>query len=652
MITDEGEEFGEPPPYPEALSTLEAEVQIVNPTQGLLRMRYCGKPNLLPHERSNTHLVMVLDVSGSMERRAVGEQGGTKTPLAYYQLDLAVHAVKAMARRLSPGDVLTVLAFSDSVAVVADCLPIDGTTNFEDLTYKLDALKPESVTNMGPAIDKAFDRVGAVATACVLNNVVVFLTDGQPTDSNEHARRVKRRVAASAVPLTFHTVAFGQADMDVKMLRDMAVAGGGLFYYIDGTNMVGTVASALMASVATETHNSIVLTSTAIGGYVPHIACTFGTSVSEAVPLGSLSFDRERVVLLTFPEPIFPGAVIDLMVQANTLDRRGSVAQVPVLIAVEAPSSEIGKLSVSRLVAELVLAHSLGELTGKYHQGRNAPLMLNPEPLGLAHMYSDLQDTLEAQVKPALSQRYWHTWGERYTAFLASGLAHQTKTNFKCQAVQRFGTPEFQTLYDQSSDVFDTIKLREPRVTTANSRGSACTVLKSAASINQASGGCYHGNSSVVLDNGTEVKVADVEPGARLAGGTVVRMILETVLTDPTVFVQLGGLLITLFHPVRSEGQWVYAHQAKSALLTTVAGGVMRSFLLEDGIEIEVEGVWTAALGHGVKDVPVLSNPFWGDTIRTTMQRRSEQLGGAQVITVNDADLVRNADGAVCGMQW
>jgi len=582
------------------------------------------------------HLCMVLDTSGSMRQRSQAEIGDEKVDLAYYQLDLVVHSVKAMAKSLREGDLLTVVAFDNQARVLMHAKPMGPAADLASLFRALDGLEANGCTNMRPAF--------ALATDCLRetnlrtgNNVMVFLTDGQPTDGTDLVQRVQRRVAQLPFHLTVHTVAFGRSYMDVVMLRDMARATGGRFVYLDGPNMMGTVTSALLANILTETHCDLRLVP-ADGTELPAVSGAFQVPGDQSVALGSLRANQPRAFLLTFDADHAPGSLVAIAVTAKRLDGTGVTETLPLPCMGPKASETTGKLQ-----AEIVTACCLLEPVEKDLRG-----------LDVAARAPRLNTNLK-EVTLGLDPAAWPAWGDKYVPALGSALWHQSYYNYKDVATHCFGGPTFRAQYTANDDAFDHIPMRAPRSDGVLLRAAygipRPTVLQTASALNNASGGCYYGSSQVRMSDGSSMRVDEVTVGMTLAYGAKVEMILETVLTGPTQFEQVGSLVITPWHPIQWTDGWVFPAQLSGSGQVVHSTGCMRSFLVAPGETVTVEGIVTAALGHGVTGTKVLSHPFWGNSIRSIMRANAGRAVNG-VLQVSADNLVLDNNQQVVGLQW
>lgn len=191
--------------------------------------------------RSPLNLSIVLDRSGSMT-------GG--------KLEAAKEAAALLVRRLSPRDVVSVVAYDDDVYDVAP--PAAGDAQ-ADLTRRIDTIETGGSTNLsggwlrGREFAAAGKKDGTVSR-------VLLLTDGLANVGITDAQQLTGLCAkAKDDGIATTTIGFG-SDYDEKLLRAMADAGGGGTYYIERPDQAPSVFEAEIAGLLTLAAQNISIT--------------------------------------------------------------------------------------------------------------------------------------------------------------------------------------------------------------------------------------------------------------------------------------------------------------------------------------------------------------------------------------------------------
>lgn len=171
------------------------------------------------------NLSMVLDRSGSM--------GGAK-------LRHARKAAAFLVRRLRPDDVVSVIAFDDSVITIAE--PATGSAQ-AGLAREIESIHSGGSTNLSGGWLRGRELVSrngttrhepanAPAKKDSINRVIL-MTDGQANVGvTDPAQLVELCRQGFAHGITTTTIGFGE-DYDEELLRGMAESGGGHSYYIE-----------------------------------------------------------------------------------------------------------------------------------------------------------------------------------------------------------------------------------------------------------------------------------------------------------------------------------------------------------------------------------------------------------------------------------
>jgi Ca-activated chloride channel homolog len=173
-------------------------------------------------DRLPLNLSLVLDRSGSM-------WGG--------KLEAARAAAALLVRRLAPADVVSVVAYDDSVQTVAP--PATGAAQ-ADLPRRIEAIETGGSTNLSGGWLRGRELVAQNRLERGVNRVIL-LTDGLANVGITDADRLTGLAAGGkADGVTTTTIGFG-SDYEETLLRGMADAGGGNMYYIETTDQAAAI---------------------------------------------------------------------------------------------------------------------------------------------------------------------------------------------------------------------------------------------------------------------------------------------------------------------------------------------------------------------------------------------------------------------------
>ena len=159
-------------------------------------------------QQKSLALVLVVDKSKSMEKEN--------------RLALAKEAAKKVAGVLQPRDQVGVLAFGDQSQWISRLAPLD---NKEEVLARIDKLSAEGLTNMYPAVERAYL---ALSQADADSRHAILLTDGVPTPGDFDA--VARRMAEAGI--TVSTISLGSG-ADQTILKDISRLARGNHHHVD-----------------------------------------------------------------------------------------------------------------------------------------------------------------------------------------------------------------------------------------------------------------------------------------------------------------------------------------------------------------------------------------------------------------------------------
>lgn len=299
--------------------------------------------------RSPLNLSLVLDRSGSMSDG---------------KLEAAKEAASLLVRRLSPRDVVSVVAYDTHVLDVA--APAAGHAQ-ADLTRRIDAIETGGSTNLSGGWLRGREFAARGKKGGTVSRVLL-LTDGLANVGITAAPQLTGLCAAAKGDgITTTTIGFGE-DYDEKLLRAMADAGGGGTYYIERPDQapgvfeseIDGLLSLAAQNIAVTVHAAEATKLVAVRNDYPAEETADGLRVA----MGDLYAREPKTLLIEFFVPGIdetPEAKLaTVVVEAHVLTEGGGVEKRTVTLTIASPLSAAGhvepEVRKEMLLADAALA--------------------------------------------------------------------------------------------------------------------------------------------------------------------------------------------------------------------------------------------------------------------------------------------------------
>ena len=538
-------------------------------------------------------IIPVVDVSMSMDAVAKVRDSGKKMETEYTILDLVKYSLKVIAKSLQSDDMFGLVTFSDTAEMVID--PIKVSEKNEDYIMEtIDGMRTIGMTNMWSGLKLAIE------TAKNHQNVsILLLTDGMP---NSHPP-LGYKDAFKRNPIMFddvgvHVFTYGYSDMDTDLMFDISRRYNGTFNYISDPSMIGTVFVNTMANILS-------------------LACREIKCPAINASFGQLNYGQPRhFVLAENPQEILV---------LNTPIR---VDPVPADFAAEKYHFHM-------------LRRKLGELLNNFFNDKLNLESLKAEIKATNWDMSPLiKKDVEGEVTKALDGVAYDKWGKYYLRSLFSCHEREWRNNFFDESIQGYGCGmTFKEHARRLEEIFEKLPVQKPsrkrpltfgagpvRATACGygggmmlgSRGGSARTLSvsnmSETFMNKAAG-CISGNTTVITNNGTYVKVKNLKAGDILSGNNE---IINVVKGPPVPMIKYNGFWITPYHPVFNKGdEWAFPIEETKEpikfkmvesswnLITTSGSFYVLGFGMDQATKV-------IALGHGIVDDMVASHPYLG----------------------------------------
>ncbi|CAF2458351.1 unnamed protein product [Rotaria sp. Silwood2] len=613
--------------------------------------------------RSSCDICCVVDTSGSMAVQAE-IQNDANEKFGLSQLDLVKHAIKTIIHSLQSEDRLSLVSFANSATVLFKLTKMNEDGKSSALAA-LERLEDIGQTNLWDGLRTGLDILSKGQRTVGSNAALFLLTDGCPNiePPRGHLPTLEKLKKKTNFTCTINTFGFGY-DLDSKLLEDIAIMGNvGSYAFIPDGSFVGTIfvnaMSTLLATVATNVqicvHGQRIEPSDYTRWY--SMAVVHHDTLFD---LGSITYGQSKDLLIPLPPQSLSNCKFSLIY--DTLQEKKKSIKFD--INMNPPKADLHLVAQNKFRLQFV------------HCVRTALEAMRPQPNNSTttneqsdaamnrlkqleeemktyadendQFVKDLLSDLTGQVQQALTNADWFKkWGVHFLPSITRAHLLQYCNNFKDPGIQNYGRGGlFSTIRDEMDTIFCSLPAPKP------SQKPGVQIDMSV--FHNASGGCFYGECTVRLMNGTTKLIKNVLPGDRIAphGGVVNYVIKTKCQTNKAKMVVLdNGLIITAWHPIRVNNQWIMPCSLVSAP-TEISCEEVYNFALDQGHTMFVNDIECVTLGHGFKD-DVVGHAYYGTqrVIEDLRQLDNEQ-NNSGIIEITQDILIRNKQtGLVSGLR-
>lgn len=565
--------------------------------------------------------ICVIDISGSMNEEATLNTGIEKAPFS--RLDLVKHSVKTVACMLSDNDYLGLVAFNEAASTI---MPLTRMTELGKSVAKdaIDRLDAEGQTNIWDALRSSIGIVGANPGCRCLNTCILLFTDGIPNVNPPRGIMRSLNNLVKSVPRVFsiHTFGYGY-QLDSELLLDIATAGFGSYNYIPDSSMVGTVFINFVSNtLASAAKNVFIILKSEVSKLR---GLGFETDVARLQVCSSV-YEQRRDLIMEF-EPKTDGS---FFFEAEMCYSRKSVKKtINSYICVD---KLMFNLALSRsLFCDFVLKALAQQISSKKGLEELAKIKPALEALPTKdHEYvkallRDITSTVESegQVTKAFSKPDWFDkWGKHYVRSLIRAHQMQKCHNFKDCGVQNYGGKVFREFQDKTEEIFGTLPapkpsnkiVREGKLLYASAPAPVVYKNVNMRDYIDMSAGCFDGEGLLLLSNGQYKRVKELVKGDEIVNSdgkiTKVVALVITMVKNDLELINLNGVLITPWHPVRIAGEWKFPQSLKQSERKYC--DVIYNLVLDTTHVATINGLDVVTLGHELKVNKVVEHAYFG----------------------------------------
>lgn len=282
----------------------------------------------------------------------------------------------------------------------------------------------------------------------------------------------------------------------------------------------------------------------------------------------------------------------------------------------------------------------------------NDPLM-NPN---WYELIIDLENDVNEQISLAFSTpEYWRKWGQAYWQTIAIALDKQYSANFKDKCLQYFGNEIANQEYERICDIYDSMPMIKP----SGSIAKRTTSIPQYASVfNNASGGCFHPNSKIILETGEIITLIQLEQILRNENNirilknnneyVKIDKLIKINMNKETEFCQINKVILTPTHPIWYNEQWIHP-KSIAPIITLNVECVYNIILQKNQDEIRetsllVNNEICIALCHNIQNDEIATDTFWGsEKFVDELKRLYSEYNNTSIIEIKH-QFIRNSE--------
>jgi len=557
-------------------------------------------------------LVIVIDVSGSMNAAAYVEQDKRQIDVGFTILDITKHAIKTVIESLNNNDKISIVTFSDTAKVVCGMTNITN-SNKTYLKSLVSNLRTEGCTNVWAGLSMGLKQFSNIENNNVCNKSLMFMTDGIPSEHLLPPRGIveslNRSLKSMTIKPTIYTFGFGYS-LDTKVLADIANSGNGTFSFIPDSGFVGTIIIHAMANIKTACGTNTNVKITTNGD--TKIKKIYGYNNTNCVKLNTINYGQNKEFAIEF-ENDKPDYSIELEYNSYTNN-------ITIVKAIKEDYKDN-----TDIIMRLEFVELLQKIIDTMPNKNTASIYIN-DYITKYNNNSLIVNDLKDQVIMAIStDAIYGKWGKNYLYSLMFAHKEQRCNNFKDKSVSVYGGTLFNELVDKIDEIYANMEPPKPsnqvRNCDVSTKSNGITknpttdsVLQFKQSFHNASGGCFHENSDVHVYPNNIKKCKEIVKGDMVFTNynyskvlCVIKIKCNNNISNMVMYNE--GLTITPYHPIMCD-EWRFPITLIDS--EDVYCEYMYNFVLENKHIIVIGNTMCATLGHGFTDNDVIKHDYYG----------------------------------------
>ena len=618
-------------------------------------------------------IILVIDHSGSMNQAIEAKDaGGNCVENGFSVQDIVNHSAKTIAKTLNKDSRLAIIIFDHAIDVLFE-LQLMVEVNKTKIDTLINTIRPNGQTNIYGALVKAIELLDARDDKS-RNGSILMLTDGVPNISPARGivETLKQLRISKNFSFPIYTFGFGYT-LEKDLLYNISkIANGGHGHIPDGS-MIATVFCNFIATILTTIVVNLQLhikTTSEDSKFT--VAGDFQQKYDHSTnittyDIGTLQYQQSRDIIINLPNTT-DSANCSFFYTYNIGETFYKSEEYSLISIDDSSTMPANNNFIYHEMRYLTIQNIINIIKLKnLNDSFNALLLLDSLKQTLLSNNNNIKNnnlsklilnifgdaTSIGQVKMCIeNDAYYKKWGVYYLDQFVRSLNQQMKPNFKDMACD-FGGSCFNEIVNKASDIFDSIPPPTPSITSNSNkpvyRSAGPTVNMSV--YNDPNGGCFSGDSKMLLSDGTFKLVKNLRQGDKVlsladpyninSGLKEAKIVcILKIMTNGSVNMAStkNGLKITPWHPIITHGVWSFPGNIFETKQENC--DEIYSILLDNYFTFNLNGYWVIGIGHNYKIGILAHNYFGSDKIINDLTHQIGWING--VVIIKSSQFIRH----------
>ena len=602
-------------------------------------------------EEITKDISILLDISGSTSSlvQAKGNDG-QQIEGNLSILDLEKHCTKTIINLSKNKNIrISIYTFSTDTNIILEPMFITD-SNLQQVIDKIDLISYQGTTYMFEAIKYVYDNISRNYSKQNNYSIMLF-TDGQP--SSEPPLGIEKFLDKlqkdTNLTIPIHTFGFSKSIKE-RILPPISKITNGINSFIMDGSTLGTFMIYVFS-------------------YAINVCCSNlkvilknGDEIIFQKNIGSLQYDIDRTNLINLPKSLINNDTIieySCLMFGEEFIIRTSLSEIKILEKSVFNKKNSFIICEKDIIDGINFANTLKARKREINFDSIYDILDNEIKNGKKYA-EKMTKTFEEQISVAFEDNYYSTWGKHYIPAIQSAIENQVMSNFKDDILEIYGKSEnFEKFTNEGENIFSLIPAPVPKITynygSYSGRSNYNTSSLQQQTINMSSyidrsAPCFHENCLIsICREGVymEIPLYSLKEDDKLFSDNStlsnIKFIVKTeCLNGIHEFVKLDNLLITPYHPIYKNNEWIFPIDINPNIIK-IECSYIYSIALENGNKVYINKIPCITLGHNIKNDKIAEHPYFGtNKIIEDLEERSFK--NSKIITLPVLPMLKNLE--------